>query len=71
VGFRNCRHLTGLDRSVADGARANPLLEILVERGSAHEKKFVEHLEKAGLKTVRVEWLLKPDRLVFLLRRRM
>lgn len=60
VGFLNCRHLTGLDRSVADGALAkpkfwDPLLEILAARGSVHEKKFVEHLEQSGLKTVRIE----------------
>jgi uncharacterized protein len=60
VGFLNCQHLTGLDRSVADGTRAkpkfwDPLLEILAARGSVHEKKFVEHLEQSGLTTVRIE----------------
>ncbi len=37
VGYLNCRHLTALDRAVAEGARAgpkvwDPLLEILRER---------------------------------------
>ncbi len=43
VGHLNCRHLTVLDRAVAEGALAkpkiwDPLLQILAERGSAHER---------------------------------
>jgi len=38
VGYLNCRHLTGLDRAVAEGVLAkpkvwDPLLQILWERG--------------------------------------
>ena len=57
VGFLNCRHLSGLDRAVAEGALAkpevwDPLLQILWERGSIHEQNYVAHLEKAGLDVV-------------------
>jgi len=60
VGYLNCRHLTALDRAVAEGTRArpkvwDPLLEILWERGSIHEQNYVEHLTGAGLKVVRID----------------
>jgi predicted RecB family nuclease len=60
VGYLHCRHLSGLDRAVAEGALAkpkvwDPLLQILWERGSAHEKAYVEHLTKAGLEVVRID----------------
>jgi len=53
VGYLNCRHLTSLDRSVADGALKkpsvwDPLLDILWERGSIHEQNYIDHLRKAG-----------------------
>ncbi len=59
VGYLNCRHLSGLDRAVAEGALAkpkvwDPLLEILWERGSVHERNYVEHLTKTGLEVVRI-----------------
>ena len=51
VGHLNCRHLTNLDRAVAEGALAkpkvwDPLLKILAERGAAHEQSYIEHLTK-------------------------
>ena len=60
VGYLNCPHLSGLDRAVAEGALAkpkfwDPLLQILWERGSAHERNYVEHLTKAGLQVVRID----------------
>ena len=53
VGYLNCRHLSGLDCAVAEGALAkpkvwDPLLQILWERGSIHEQNYVTHLEQAG-----------------------
>jgi uncharacterized protein len=59
VGYLNCRHPFALDRAVAEGTLAKPkawepLLEILVERGSAHERSYVEHLRQAGLQVVRI-----------------
>jgi uncharacterized protein len=60
VGYLNCRHLSGLDRAVAEGALAkpkvfDPLLKILWERGAIHEKNYVEHLTKEGLDVVRID----------------
>ncbi len=60
VGYLNCHHLTGLDRAVAEGARAkpkvwDPLLDILRERGAIHEQNYVDHLTKAGLKVAKID----------------
>lgn len=60
VGYLNCHHLTPLDRAVAEGALPkpkvwDPLLQILSERGAAHEQGHVEHLMKAGLEVVRID----------------
>jgi uncharacterized protein len=60
VGYLNCKHLSRLDRAVAEGALAqpkawDPLLEILWERGSAHEKKYVDHLAESKLEVVRID----------------
>ena len=60
VGYLNCRELSALDRAVSEGALAkpkvwDPLLEILWERGSIHERDYVEHLKSAGLDVVRID----------------
>src|SRR5215475_10782270 len=60
VGYLNCHHLTALDRAVAEGAFPkpkvwDPFLQILSERGEAHEQSYVEHLKKAGLDVVRID----------------
>lgn len=61
VSHLNCRHLTQLDRAVAEGAMAkpkvwDPLLEILSKRGSAHEQSYIEHLRSAdGIEVARIE----------------
>jgi len=60
VGFLNCPHLSALDRAVAKGALPkpkvwDPLLEILRERGAAHEQNYIEHLRKAGLEVARID----------------
>jgi uncharacterized protein len=60
VSFLNCRHLTALDRAVAEGALPkpkvwdDPLLQVLSERGAIHEQSYVEHLKNAGLDVVQV-----------------
>ena len=59
VGYLNCRHLSELDRAVAEGSAAkpkafDPLLEILWERGIRHEKNYIEHLTETGLDVVRI-----------------
>src|SRR5688572_27799375 len=60
VGYLNCHHLAGLDRAVAEGALTkpkvwDPLLQILLERGLAHEQDYIQHLTKAGLDVVRID----------------
>lgn len=60
VGYLNCHHLTHLDAQVATGALAkpdiwDPSLEVLWERGVAHEHAYVEHLRSRGLKSVEIE----------------
>ena len=60
VGYLNCRHLTVLDRSVAEGALAkpkvwDPLLMVLAERGSRHEQNYIAHIEDAGTEVVCIE----------------
>jgi uncharacterized protein len=60
VGYLNCHHLTALDRAVAEGGLPkprvwDPLLQILAERGAAHEQSYVERLTKAGLNVVRID----------------
>ena len=52
-----CRHLTELDRAVAEGrqpgpAWRDPALELLQQRGLAHEQSYVEHLRAEGLNVV-------------------
>ncbi len=59
VSYLNCHHLAALDRAVAEGALPkpkvwDPLLQILSERGAAHEQSYVEHLAKARLDVVRI-----------------
>ena len=60
VGYLHCRHLSGLDRAVAEGTLAkpkvwDPLLQILWERGAIHERNYVEHLTNAGLAVTRID----------------
>ncbi len=60
VGHLNCRHLTNLDVEVADGRLEkpkvwDPFLEILTERGAAHERGYVEHLRSLGWAVTEIE----------------
>ena len=48
-----CRHLTDLNAEVASGTRAapslwDPTLELLRERGLAHEQAYIDHLQDHG-----------------------
>ncbi len=54
-----CRHLTQLDRAVAEGRLSVPIwrdpeLALLQERGLAHEKAYIEHLRASGLQVAEV-----------------
>ncbi|MXV73889.1 TM0106 family RecB-like putative nuclease [Candidatus Poribacteria bacterium] len=60
VGYLNCRYLSTLDRAVAEGVLAkptvwDPLLQVLLKRGSIHEQNYVAHLEQSGLGIVRID----------------
>jgi uncharacterized protein len=60
VGYLSCRHLSALDRAVAEGTLTmpkswDPMLQTLRDRGAAHENAYVEQLANAGLETVRIE----------------
>ncbi|MER9102647.1 TM0106 family RecB-like putative nuclease [Mesorhizobium sp. M0848] len=60
VGHLNCGHLTALDLQVADGALEkpkiwDPLLEILQQRGAAHEAAYVDHLRASGFMVTVIE----------------
>ena len=53
VGHLACRHLTALNLEVARGRRGapkawDPELKLLRERGLAHERDFIRHLEEMG-----------------------
>ena len=70
VGYLNCRHLTELDRAVAEGSlakpkvREGPLLKLLAERGSVHEQNYVDHLTKNDLEPVRIDGFRVSDEAV-------
>lgn len=60
VGHLNCHHLTQLNLQVAHGVRGkpelwDPSLEILWERGAAHERAYVQHLRASGREIVEIE----------------
>jgi predicted RecB family nuclease len=60
VDYLKCRHLSALERAVAEDNLKkphpwDPLLKILWERGSIHEQNYVEHLTTAGLEVVRID----------------
>lgn len=67
VGYLNCRHLSGLDRAVAEGrlpkppAWSNSLLDALWERGALHEQSYVDHLVALGKNVVRIEGIEVSD----------
>jgi predicted RecB family nuclease len=69
VGYLNCRHLSELDRAVAEGALLkpklwDPLLQILWERGAVHERDYIEHLTQAGFEVVRIDGVHVTDEAV-------
>ena len=53
VNHLACRRLTGLNREVTAGVRSapgnwDPALQLLWERGLAHEQSYVQHLRDTG-----------------------
>jgi uncharacterized protein len=60
AGHLNCRHLTDLEVEAASGVIKrphfhDPSLEILWQRGDAHEQQYVAHLSRGGSEVVRIE----------------
>jgi predicted RecB family nuclease len=60
TNFLACRHMTALERLAAHGlARRphydDPMLELLRERGLAHESAYVAHLAAAGKRVVEID----------------
>ncbi len=60
VNHLACRHLTELNLEVAVGERAapsrwDPMLELLRERGLAHERAYIDHLQEAGHQVTSIE----------------
>jgi len=61
-----CRHLTFLDLQVARKeltapSYEDPALEALKERGSQHEKEYIEHLRSQGLSIVELPESVDPE----------
>ncbi len=59
VGHLSCRYLTAVDAAVARGELKaprnwDPNLQVLRQRGAAHEQRYVEHLAAAGRQVVRI-----------------
>src|SRR5258708_3129619 len=60
VGFLACEHLTALElaaaaRLVQRPMREDPELDVLQQRGMAHEQRYLVDLESAGRRVTRIE----------------
>src|SRR5882724_6685663 len=60
VGFLACEHLTALElaaaaRLVKRPMREDPELDVLQQRGMAHEQRYLADLEGAGRRVTRIE----------------
>ena len=60
VNHLACRHLTELNAEVAVGTRVapkgwDPMLELLRQRGLAHERDYIEHLKDTGHQVTSIE----------------
>jgi predicted RecB family nuclease len=64
--FLACRHLTGLDVDVAFGKRKkppkydDPFLDLLIARGFAHEKEFLEKVKADGSAVLDIGGITNP-----------
>ena len=60
VNHLACRYLTELNTQMAEGVLAAPgdrdtMLDLLQQRGLAHEEGYVQHLEESGCQITRIE----------------
>src|SRR5687768_2275460 len=66
--FLGCRHRTALDLALAHGHRKrrhygmDPILEVLIARGNAHEKQYVDSLRSVGKTVVDLSQFKTQDR---------
>ena len=56
----SCKHLTKLERQVAEGLLKkehyhDPVIELLRELGERHERSYLEHLKQQGRSVVEIE----------------
>ena len=66
VNHLACRHLTELNLDVEAGLRSrpnswDPSLELLRDRGLAHEQAYIEHLEAQGCQVTTIEGAVVED----------
>jgi predicted RecB family nuclease len=66
TGYLNCRHLTQLELQVVRGALKrpkpwDPSLEALWERGSRHEREFVDHLASESARVIVIDGIDVDD----------
>ena len=73
ANFLSCRHRTALDMAVAAGKRErpahseDPLLQLVLDRGLAHEKEYVDWLKAQGHNVAdlsAIDWMKEADKLV-------
>ena len=60
VNHLACRYLTELNTQMAEGVLAapgdrDPMLDLLQQRGLAHEEGYIQHLEESGRQITRIE----------------
>ncbi len=60
VNHLACRYLTELNTQMAEGVLAapgdrDPMLDLLQQRGLAHEEGYVQHLEESGCQITRID----------------
>src|SRR5687767_1719990 len=67
VGFLACEHLTNLERAAAAGLTQRPMredaeLELMMQRGIEHERKYLDELRAAGKQVTAIEQGEPEDR---------
>ena len=60
VNHLACRYLTELNTQMAEGVLAapgdrDPMLDLLQQRGLAHEEGYIQHLEESGCQITRID----------------
>lgn len=69
ANFLGCRHRTALEMEASAGIRKrphfdDPILELLFQRGTDHEKSYVDSLRQTGLSVVELTPVMKRDELL-------